>query len=86
MPRVDFAKSGSSCGLVLINIVAGVAAILDPKLRPKEWPDFMDKVSSLIAGVKTKLTEIRTKRRRYMKARASWAYYSVSCASSSAGT
>lgn len=36
-PSVDFAKTGQ-------------AAALDPSLRPKEWPDFMDKVSSFVWG------------------------------------
>lgn len=36
-PSVDFAKTGQ-------------AAALDPSLRPKEWPDFMDKVWSLARG------------------------------------
>ena len=46
---MGFAKSQSikyHKSQVLI-IVAGQAATLDPNIKPKLWPDFMDKVTSL---------------------------------------
>ncbi len=50
-----------------MRYTAGVAAVIDPGLRPDRWPDFMDKVSRPAVFDSTLILMIQdgTKKRTY---------------------